>query len=37
MLTEDVGVSSADYTNVSAYWTVVKDRDDNQRTACDRP
>ena len=33
MLTKDVGASSADYTNLSAYWTVGKLRDDNQRIA----
>ena len=33
MLTKDVGASSADYTSLFAYWTVVKVRDDNQRTA----
>lgn len=33
LLTKDVGAPSADYMNLSAYWTVVKSRDDNERTA----
>ena len=35
MLTGDLGAPSADCMILSAYWTVVKVRDDNQRTACE--